>query len=89
MKIVKLLSVLIVMLVIGNVTLTNRSVDDSLYVAELTKNIQTLNSNNLIRETRIAELGSLPQLTAKIEAAGFVATPQIVALPTPSSVALR
>ncbi len=89
MKLIKILSVVIVALVLGSVTLANRSVDESLYVADLTRTIHELENQNLARSSRVAMLGSLTQLKDKIVDAGFVDTPLIVALPTPTSVALR
>jgi len=89
MKLIKFLSLIIVALVLVNVTLTNRTVDESLYLSQLSSDINSLQEDNLLRQTRIAQLGSLPVLAEKIEAAGFVETPTVVALPTPASVALR
>lgn len=89
MKLIKILFAVIVILVLGNVTLTNSSVDESLRVAELTRDIKALEDQNLIRQNNIASLGSLTVLKPAIVAAGFVTNPTVVALPTPSSVALR
>ncbi len=89
MKLIKILSGLIVALVIWNVTLTNRSVDDSLVVANLDKEISALQNQNTILRSRVASLGSLGNLRHRIEQAGFVANPTVVALPDTSSVASR
>ena len=89
MKTIKLLFTVIVLLVLGNVTLTNRSVDESLRVSQLSQEINALVDRVIIRQNRIATIGSLTTLSPAITAAGFVDTPIIVALPTPSSVALR
>lgn len=89
MKLVKALFVIIILLVITNVTLTNRSVDDGLALSNLTKEITQLKNENTIKKTQIASAGSLSIVKEKIAAAGFVETPKMAALGTPSSVALR
>ena len=89
MKLIKFLFVVIVTLVIGNVTLTNRTVDESIVVADLTAEIEELQNANTIAKAQVAATGSLSALTPRIEAAGFIESPKIVAVPTPSSVALR
>ncbi len=89
MKLIKTLSLLIVMLVIGSVTLTNRSVDESLVVSELTKDIASLENQNRILKAEVANLGSLGNLATLIESSGYQATPQIVTLSTNTSVASR
>ena len=85
MKIIKLLSFIIVALVIGNVTLTNKSVDESLVVSNLSRDIASLENENTI----LASAGSIKELSARIEAAGFVSTLNIASLPTVSNVASR
>ncbi len=89
MKLIKFLFVIIVGLVIGNVTLTNRTVDESIVVAGLTADIAELQNQNIILRAQVASAGSLGSLTAKIEEAGFVSSPTIVSVQNPSSVALR
>lgn len=89
MKLIKLLSVVIVTLVITNVTLTNRSVDQSLLVSTLSGDITTLENELVIARARVAHLSAISTLEPQLRAAGFVETPKIVALPTPSWVALR
>lgn len=89
MKIIKILFILIIALVLGNVTLTNRSVDESLIVSQLNKEIKSLEDQNILTQARIAESGSLTLLSAKIAQAGYVDNAAVVALPTPASVALR
>ena len=89
MKLVKLLSIVIVGLILTNVTLTNRAVDQSVVVSDLTRQIAELDHSNALQNARIAEVGSLTALSEAIEAAGFIASPKIVSLPTISSVASR
>jgi len=89
MKLIKFLFVVIVTLVIGNVTLTNRTVDESIVVAGLTADVAELQNQNIILRAQVASAGSLGSLTAKIKEAGFVASPTIVSVQTTSSVAYR
>lgn len=89
MKLIKALFVIIVVLVVGSVTLTNRSVDESIVVSNLTKEINALQSQNTILRATVAAAGSLGSLTTKLSDAGFVESPKVVALPTISSVASR
>lgn len=89
MKLIKLLFGVIVVLVIANVTLTNRSVDEGIVVANLSKEISELQNQNTILKGQVASLGSIGNLTAKLAEAGFVETPKVVSLPTTSSVASR
>ena len=89
MKIIKLLSFIIVALVIGNVTLTNRSVDESLIVSSLSRDIATLQNENTILKAEVASSGSIKELSSRIEAAGFVSTANIASLPSVSNVASR
>lgn len=89
MKLVKALSAVIVALMIVSVTLTNRSVDESIVVAYLTKEIGELQNQNTILKAQVASAGSLSKLSAKLEDAGFIESPKVVSLPTTSSVASR
>lgn len=89
MKLIKLLFGVIVILVIANVTLTNRSVDEGIVLANLSKEITALQNENTILKGQVASLGSISNLTAKLEEAGFIETPKVVSLPTTSSVASR
>ena len=89
MKIIKLLSFIIVALVIGNVTLTNRSVDESLIVSNLSRDIAILQNENTILKAEVASSGSIKELSSRIEAAGFVSTANIASLPSVSNVASR
>jgi hypothetical protein len=89
MKIIKFLSFIIVALVLGNVTLTNRSLDESLVVSNLSRDIATLQNENTILKAEVASAGSIKQLSARIEAAGFVSTGNIASLPSVSNVASR
>lgn len=89
MKLIKALSAVIVLLVIANVTLTNRSVDEGVVVANLTKDIAELQNQNTILRATVAEAGSLDALSERIAEAGFVDSPKVVSLSTPTSVASR
>jgi hypothetical protein len=89
MKIIKLLSFVIVALVIANVTLTNKSVDESLVVSNLSRDIAILENENTILKAEVASAGSIKELSARIEAAGFVSTGNIASLPSVSNVASR
>lgn len=89
MKLIKILFILIVGLVIANVTLTNRTVDDSLVVSNLDKQIASLQNQNTILRAEVASLGSLGAVQSKIAAAGFTDAPKVVSLQDTSSVALR
>jgi hypothetical protein len=89
MKIIKLLSFVIVALVIANVTLTNRSVDESLVVSTLSSDIASLQNENTILKAEVASSGSIKELSPRIEAAGFVSTSSIASLPSVSNVASR
>lgn len=89
MKLIKALSFLIVILVIINVTLTNKNVDDSWLVSNLEKDIKTLQDENTIFRGQVASAGSLGSLALKIEEAGFVESPSIVSVPSSISVASR
>lgn len=89
MKLIKFLSLIILALVITNVTLTNRSVDESLVVSDMTRQIATLQNDNAILKAEVAKLGSISTLRAQIEAAGFVDSPKVVSISAISSVASR
>lgn len=89
MKLIKALFVVIVALVIGNVTLANKSVDESLVVSDLSSEIATLQNENTILKASVASAGSLGNLSLKIEEAGFVSSPKIAALETTAAVASR
>lgn len=89
MKLIKALFVVIVALVIGNVTLANRSVDESIVVADLSSEISSLQNENTILKANVASLGSLGSVSAKIEAAGFMTTPKIASVQTTTAVASR
>lgn len=89
MRLIKILFGLILTLVLGNITLTNHSVDQGVVVATLNHEIKSLENQNTLSRARIANAGSLVSLVDKIALAGFVERPQIVALPNTSSVALR
>lgn len=89
MKLVKTLFAVITVLVIANVTLTNRNVDESLVVSDLVKEISTLQNSNTILASQVAAAGSIGALSEKIKESGFVDSTRIVSLSNTSSVALR
>ena len=89
MKLIKLLFAVITLLVITNVTLTNRSVDESLVVADLSRDITSLQKENTILKAQVASLGSLGTIREKIAEAGFTAAPKVASITTSSSVASR
>lgn len=89
MKMIKLLSILIVILGIANVTLSNHSLDDSKQVADLSKEVSLLERDNAILTSRVADAGSLLKLQEKIAEAGYVEAETIVTLNIPSTVASR
>jgi hypothetical protein len=89
MKIIKLLFAIIVLLVIGSVTLTNRSVDEGVIVADLTREISNLQNENTILKAQVAAAGSIGNLTTKLAEAGFTESPKVFSLAVVSSVASR
>lgn len=88
MKLVKLFSLIIFLLVVTNVVVANAAVDESVAVKSINAEIASLNNQNIVLKQQIAALGSLSNIQGKIEAMGFVESPQIVSLSN-SSVALR
>ena len=88
MKLVKLFSLVIFFLVVTNVVVANAAVDESVEVKSINAEITSLSNQNIVLKQQIAALGSLTNIQSKIEAMGFVESPQIVSL-TSSSVALR
>lgn len=89
MKLVKLLGMVIVVLLIGNVVLANTAVDESLTVKAVSAEIEALEQRNLNLKQTIAKEGSLQQISLRLEASGYVTTPRVVTLNTTSAVALR
>lgn len=90
MKLIKVLFAAIVVLVVINVTLTNRSLDQSLQMTQLSVEIQGLTKEVSILEAQLASKGSLTAQEAKIKELGFLPPSQIIAVgTTPSSVASR
>lgn len=89
MKLIKIFFTLIIALVIGSVTLTNRTLDESLVVANLDKEITALQNQNTILRSQVAVAGSLGTLSPKITEAGFVESSNTLSLSSVSSVALR
>lgn len=88
MKLVKLFSLIIFFLVVTNVVVANAAVDESVAVKSINAEIANLSNQNIVLKQQIAALGSLSNIQSKVEAMGFVESPQIVSL-TNSSVALR
>lgn len=89
MKLIKILFALIIALVIVNVTLTNRTVEDGVTLSNLEKEITELQNQNTIMKATVAASGSLGNLTQKLVGAGFVESTKIVSVQTTSSVASR
>lgn len=89
MKLIKSLFAVIVILVITNVTIANRSVDESIVVSDLSSEISALQNENTILKSVVASAGSLGSLSQRIEEAGFTSSPKIAAIETTSSVASR
>lgn len=89
MKLIKALFVIIIVLVIGNVTLTNRTVDEGVVVANLSNEITRLQNENTIMKAQIAQAGSLGSLSEKIAEAGFVESAKVATLQSATSVASR
>lgn len=89
MKLIKFLSFIIVTLVVANVTLTNRSVDDRLVVSSLAEEISALENEITILRAQVADLGSIKNLTPRLEAMGYTDTPKVASLPSVSAVASR
>jgi len=89
MKLIKILFAVILVLVIVNVTLTNRTVEDGVTVANLSDEISQLQNQNTIMKATVAASGSLGNLTTRIAEAGFVESGKIASVKTTSSVASR
>lgn len=89
MKLIKILFALILALVIANVTLTNRSVDEGIVLSGLAREISSLQDQNTIMRAQIALDGSLGSLNTKLIEANFVSSPTIVALSDNHAVASR
>lgn len=89
MKLVKLLSLIILILFIGNIAVSNRSLDDSKKTVELTNEVNKLSHELAILRSQLAEATSLTQVAARVEDAGFNQFPKIVTLSGASQVASR
>lgn len=89
MKLIKILFAIIVLLVITNVTLTNRTVDEGVALSKLSREISELQNQNTIMKATVASAGSLGALSEKIATMGYVEVPKVVSLTTGSSVASR
>jgi hypothetical protein len=84
MKLVKLLCLIIAALLITNVVVANTAVDESVVVKSLGAEIEGLTQEKLKLSQDEARLGSIQNITPRIEAMGFVDAPTIVSLSTPS-----
>lgn len=89
MKLIKLLFVVIVALVVTNVTYANRGVDESIVVADLSREIAVMQNQNTILKAQVAQAGAIGNLSTKLAEAGFVESPKVVNLSSTSSVASR
>lgn len=89
MKLIKLLTVVIASLLIGNVIIANTAVDESVTVKTVSAEIEALTQQNLLLKQQIAGIGSLTAIASRIEAMGFVETPKVMAVTVSSTVALR
>ena len=89
MKIVKLLFVVIAALVVTSVTYSNHSLDDSQKVADLSSEITSLEKENVILRSQIADAGSLTKIASKVEEMGFVPAEVVVSIDAPLNVASR
>lgn len=89
MKLIKILFMVIVALVITNVTLANRTVDEGVVVANLTRDINELHNQNTILRSQVAASGAIGNLSTKLAEAGFVESTKIVSLSPTSNVASR
>jgi cell division protein FtsL len=89
MKLVKLLSVVIALLVVTSVTFSNHSLDDSQKVADLSAEISAIEKQNTLTAAKIAEEGSLTKIAGRVDAMGFVQPAKVVSLTLPGNVASR
>lgn len=89
MKVIKLLGVTILLLVVTSVTLSNRSLDDTQVVADLSREIASLEHANCILRSELATRGSLLLAIDKLAPLGYAEPETIAALPEPGHVASR
>lgn len=89
MKLIKLFSILIVILFVGNIVVSNKSLDDSKKTAELTSQVIELNHELTILRSQVADATSLTMAAERVAAAGFSDTPKIVTLSVVGRVASR
>lgn len=89
MKLLKIFSAIIVLLVVTNITLSNHSLDDSKKLSDLNNDVNTLTHEITILKSTLAEAGSLTAISGKVEAAGFTENPSVVSLSVGKSVASR
>jgi len=89
MKLIKFLFGVIVILVIGSVTLTNRSVDEGVVVASLSHEISALQNDNAILAAEVASLGAIGNLRTKLAQEGYVESGKVASVSVVSSVASR
>lgn len=88
MKIVKILSVVIFMLLALNIYVANHAVDESIVVADLTTEIQELTKENLLLRQNVAKASSLTLLESKIRESGFIDAKNVAYIST-SNIASR
>jgi hypothetical protein len=89
MKLVKFLSFVIAILVVVNVTVANRAVDQAETVSALSREISSLEHETVILQSAVAEAGALTGMSERVAALGFTETAKVATLGTASSVALR
>ena len=89
MKLIKLLFLVIIVLVVVNVTLTNRTIDDGIKISNLEKEIAHLQNENRILTATIAKDGSIENLTTVLAESGYVETTKIVSISSGQSLASR
>lgn len=89
MKLIKLLTFVIVILFVGNITISNHSLDDSKKTAQLASEVAGLTHELTILKSLVAESTSLTSASTKVAAIGFSETPKIVTLGVTSHVASR
>ncbi|KKU88474.1 MAG: hypothetical protein UY18_C0013G0019 [Microgenomates group bacterium GW2011_GWF2_47_9] len=80
MKLIKVFALSIVLLMVLSVTLSNRSLDDSQEVREITETIASLEHDNTLLRAEIASVGSLTAVAEKASSLGWSTSPKIVTL---------
>lgn len=84
-----LLFFLIVLLVFANLVASNRLSTDGEQIKALEKEIESLNSENLSLELKIASTSSIPSVISRAESLGFVHSPNVFYLRGEIPVAMR